>query len=185
MVGRLFLILYGSKLRIRKQSSSLPDPAWLISDLYLDQSDSKDIFVQHIKLFCDFFPPQALMSQLSSHLKANCHTNMCFCLMLTYICNEKFPFNGMLLLILKQYFPRITLLPNFHGKVKACGGPMFILRVIDKACRVCRLRYAFNSRWFMTILEFLLPVHRFGSKLRIFLVMNTSSPTSLHFSFLT
>ena len=37
----------------------------------------------------------------------------------------------------------------------------------------------------MAILEFLLPIHRFGSKLRMLVVMNTLSPTSLHFSFLT
>ena len=37
----------------------------------------------------------------------------------------------------------------------------------------------------MAIFEFLLPIHRFGSKLRMLVVMNTLSPTSLHFSFLT
>lgn len=52
---------------------------------------------------------------------------------------------------------------------------MLILQVIDKACNVCRLRCTFNSRWFMTILEFLLSIYRFGSTLRIFLGMNIIS----------
>lgn len=121
MVGRLFLIFYGSKLRLREQSSSLPMlHSWYRQDLYLGQSGSKNIFVQPVKLFHDFFfPHQALMSQLPSHLKASCHPNRCFCLMLTCICNEKAPFNGMLQLILKQYFLKIILLPNFRCEVKA------------------------------------------------------------------
>lgn len=58
MVGRLFLIFYGSKLRLREQSSSLPMlHSWYQQGLYLGQSDSKTFLYSLSNFSMTFFPP--------------------------------------------------------------------------------------------------------------------------------
>lgn len=60
--------------------------------------------------FYDFLQ-QDLILQLPSHLKANCQASMCFCLMLTYICDESSPHSGNAAGHLEIQFPQNYFAP--------------------------------------------------------------------------